>query len=67
MADFTLNFGNFASTEAELIAVSEAGKVRLGEILGAGAISCKMPKTEGAKAERQLSGEGFAVNIWTPC
>jgi hypothetical protein len=65
-ADFTLNFGPFSATEAELTAVSEAGKARLAQSLGAGAVSCKMPKTEAAKAERQLSGEGFAVNIWTP-
>lgn len=66
MADFTLNWGTFEATEAELTASSEAGKTRLAEALGAGAVSCKMPKSEASKAERQLSGEGFKVNIWTP-
>ena len=64
-ADFTLNFGPFSATEAELTAVSEAGKARLAQSLGVGAVSCKLPKSEAADVERKLSREGFAVNVWT--
>ena len=64
--DFNLNFSEFAGTDAELIAVSDAGKARLAQSLGAGAVSCKLPKSEADKVEKQLSQEGFGVTVWIP-
>jgi hypothetical protein len=66
MADFLLNWGSFSATEAELTPQTSAGKARFEKAMGAGAVSCKLPKSEAHKAERQLSGEGFTVDIWTP-
>ncbi len=65
-ADFTLTFGDFASTEAELVADSDNGKTLLGEMFGFGAVSVKLPKSKANDLERFLSQKGFAVNIWVP-
>jgi hypothetical protein len=62
MSDFTLNFGPFSSTEAELVAVSERGKARMAEEFGYGAVSCKIRKSVAPMIEADLIRAGYTVD-----
>jgi hypothetical protein len=63
--DFLANFGDFSATEAEFTAQTDGAKAQFGEMFGTGAVSVKLPKSEGMRLERFLSDAGFTVDIWS--